>query len=62
MIPTLIGGFIPLAVALVFFGVLLADVHSIPLWTVVIGGIVLMVVSLVEAVRGGEGQFGDQGR
>lgn len=60
MIPTLLGGGIPLAVAMVFFGVLLANVRAIPLWIVVIGGIVLMVASLVEAVRSGEDQFGGE--
>jgi len=62
MLPTLIGGLIPLAIAVVFFGVLLADVYALPLWIVVIGGIVLMIVSFIEAVRSGEDQFGDQGR
>lgn len=59
MLPTLIGGAIPLAVALTFFGVLLSQIHALPLWIVVLGGIALMVMSLVEAVRSGEEQFGD---
>lgn len=59
MIPTLIGGGIPLAVAIIFFGVLLGRIHEIPLWIVVLGGIALMVASLVEAVRSGGDQFGD---
>lgn len=58
MIETLIGGAIPLAVALAFFGVLLAQIHSIPLWIVVGVGVVLMVTSLFEAVGSGEDQFG----
>lgn len=62
MIPTLIGGIIPLAVALAFFGVLLAQIHAIPLWIVVGVGIVLMVKSFLEAVGGGEDQFGEDGR
>jgi hypothetical protein len=36
----------------------LAKIASIPLWIVVLIGIALMVVSVVEAVRSGEDQFG----
>lgn len=60
MLPTFIGGIIPLAIALVFFGIVLAKVQSIALWIVVVTGIVLMVASLIEAVRSGEEQFGDE--
>lgn len=62
MIHTLIGGAIPLAVALAFFGVLVTQIHAIPLWIVVGGGIVLMVTSLFEAVGSGEDQFGGDER
>lgn len=58
MLPTLIGGGLALAVAIAFLGIVLAKVPSIALWIVVLTGIVLMIISVIEAVRGGEDQFG----
>ena len=58
MVPTLMGGAIPLLIAVVFLGIVLAKVPSIPLWIIVLMGIGLMIASLVEAVRSGEEQFG----
>ncbi len=58
MLPTLIGGAIPLLIAAVFLGIVLARVPSVPLWIIVLMGVVLMIASLVEAVRAGEEQFG----
>ena len=58
MVPTLIGGAIPLLIAVVFLGIVLAKVPSIPLWIIVLVGIALMIASLFEAVRSGEEQFG----
>jgi hypothetical protein len=55
---TLLGGIVPLAIAIVFLGILLAKVPSVALWIIVAGGVVLMIASLVEAVRSGEEQFG----
>ena len=60
MLPTLIGGAIPLAIAVVFLGIVLARVPSVALWIIVLMGIALMIASLVEAVRGGEDQFGTE--
>jgi predicted Kef-type K+ transport protein len=58
LVPTLMGGAIPLLIAVVFLGIVLAKVPSIPLWIIVLMGIGLMIASLVEAVRSGEEQFG----
>jgi hypothetical protein len=58
VLPTLIGGAIPLGIAAVFLGIVLAKVPSVALWIIVLMGIALMLASLVEAVRGGEDQFG----
>ena len=58
MLPTLMGGAIPLVIAVVFLGIVLARVPSVALWIIVLMGIALMLASLVEAVRGGEDQFG----
>jgi hypothetical protein len=58
VLPTLLGGAIALAVAIIFLGIVLAKVPSIALWIVVLIGLALMIVSVVEAVRGGEDQFG----
>jgi hypothetical protein len=55
---TLLGGIIPLVIAIGFLGVLLAKVTSVALWIIIVVGVVLMIVSLVEAVRSGEEQFG----
>jgi O-antigen/teichoic acid export membrane protein len=55
---TLLGGIVPLGIAIAFLGILLAKVPSIPLWIIVAVGIVLMIWSLLEAVRSGEEQFG----
>ena len=59
MLPTLVGGAIALIIAILFLGIVLIKIPSIPLWIVVLIGIVLMVVSVIEAVRSGEDQFGD---
>ncbi len=59
VLPTLVGGGIALIVAILFLGTILVKISSVALWTVVLVGIVLMVVSVVEAVRGGEDQFGN---
>ena len=58
MLPTLIGGAIPLAIAVVFLGIVLARVPSVALWIIVLIGVALMLASLIEAVRSGEDQFG----
>jgi hypothetical protein len=58
VLPTLIGGAIPLAIVVVFLGIVLARVPSVALWIIVLMGIALMIASLVEAVRSGEDQFG----
>jgi predicted Kef-type K+ transport protein len=58
VLPTLIGGAIPLAIALAFLGIALAKVPSVPLWIITLIGVALMIASLVEAVRSGEEQFG----
>jgi hypothetical protein len=58
VLPTLVGGGIALIVAIAFLGIVLAKIASIPLWIVVLIGIAMMVVSVVEAVRSGEDQFG----
>lgn len=58
MLLTLLGGIVPLLIAIAFLGILLAKVPSIPLWIIVMVGIVLMIWSLIEAVRSGEEQFG----
>jgi hypothetical protein len=55
---TLLGGIIPLVIAIAFLGILVAKVPSVALWIIVAVGIVLMIASLVEAVRSGEEQFG----
>jgi hypothetical protein len=55
---TLLGGIIPLVIAIAFVGILLAKVPSVALWIIVVTGVVLMIASLVEAVRSGEEQFG----
>jgi hypothetical protein len=55
---TLLGGIIPLVIAIAFVGVLLAKVPSVALWIIILVGVVLMILSLVEAVRSGEEQFG----
>jgi threonine/homoserine/homoserine lactone efflux protein len=55
---TLLGGIVPLGIAIAFLGILLAKVPSVPLWIIVVVGIVLMIWSLIEAVRSGEEQFG----
>jgi threonine/homoserine/homoserine lactone efflux protein len=55
---TLLGGIIPLVVAIVFLGILLAKVSSVALWIIVIVGVALMIWSWVEALRSGEEQFG----
>ena len=58
MLPTLVGGGIALIIAIVFLGVILVKIPSIALWIVVLIGVALMIVSVVEAVRSGEDQFG----
>lgn len=58
MLPTLVGGAIPLLIAATFLGIVLAKVPSVALWVIVLMGVALMLASLVEAVRGGEDQFG----
>jgi predicted Kef-type K+ transport protein len=58
VLPTLVGGGIALIVAIAFLGIILSKVASIPLWIVVLIGVALMVVSVVEAIRSGEDQFG----
>jgi hypothetical protein len=58
VLPTLIGGAIPLGIAVVFLGIVLAKVPSVPLSIIVLMGLALMIASLAEAVRGGEDQFG----
>ena len=58
MLPTLTGGAIPLVIAVVFLGIVLAKVPSVALWIIMLLGIVLMIASLAEAVRSGEDQFG----
>jgi hypothetical protein len=58
VLPTLVGGGIALITAIFFLGTILIKIPSIALWIVVLVGIALMVVSVVEAVRGGEDQFG----
>jgi hypothetical protein len=58
VLPTLVGAGIALIVAIAFLGTLLVKVSSVALWIVVLVGIALMVVSVVEAVRAGEDQFG----
>ncbi len=58
MLPTLVGGGIALIIAIVFLGVILVKIPSIALWIVVLIGVALMIISVVEAVRSGEDQFG----
>lgn len=58
MLLTLLGGIIPLVIAIVFLGILLAKVPSVALWIIVAIGVVMMIWSLLEAVRSGEEQFG----
>jgi hypothetical protein len=58
VLPTLVGGGIALIIAIVFLGVILVKIPSIALWIVVLIGVALMIVSVVEAVRSGEDQFG----
>jgi hypothetical protein len=59
VLPTLIGGVVALAVAIIFLGIVLAKVPSIALWIIGLVGMALMIISVIEAVRGGEDQFGD---
>jgi hypothetical protein len=49
---------IALIIAIAFLGIVLAKISSIALWIVVLIGVALMVVSVGEAVRSGEDQFG----
>jgi hypothetical protein len=58
VLPTLLGGIIALVIAIVFLGILLAAVPSVALWVIGAIGVVAMIVSVVEAVRSGEEQFG----
>ena len=58
MLLTLLGGILPLLIAIAFLGILLAKVPSVALWIIIGVGVVLMIASLVEAVRSGEEQFG----
>ncbi len=58
MLPTLVGGGIALIIAILFLGTILIKIPSVALWIVVLIGIALMIVSVVEAVRAGEDQFG----
>ncbi len=58
MLPTLVGGGIALIVAILFLGTILVKVPSVALWIVVLVGIAMMVISVIEAVRAGEDQFG----
>ena len=58
MLPTLLGGGIALIIAILFLGTLLIKISSIALWIVVLVGIAMMLVSVIEAVRAGEDQFG----
>jgi hypothetical protein len=58
VLPTLVGGGIALIVAILFLGTILVKIPSIALWIVVLVGIAMMVVSVIEAVRAGEDQFG----
>lgn len=51
MIQTLASGLLVLVIALIFLGVLLAEVHEPVLWIVVGVGIVMMVASLIEGLR-----------
>ena len=53
---SVIAGLLALAVAAAFLWVLLDQLFSVPLWTVVLLGFVLMVVSFAESLR----QGGDQ--
>jgi hypothetical protein len=55
---TLFGGVISLIVALVFLAILAAKIPSIPLWIVILTGVVAMVASLVEDVRSSNGAGG----
>jgi hypothetical protein len=50
------SGIISLLVAAAFLGILAYAVPSVPLWVVILGGFVLMVASLVESLRSGEGR------
>lgn len=58
MLLTLLGGIVPLVIAIAFLGILIANVPSVALWIIIVAGVVLMIASLVEAVRSGEQQFG----
>ena len=58
MLPPLLGGGIALIIAILFLGTLLIKNSSIALWIVVLIGIAMMLVSVIEAVRAGEDQFG----
>jgi hypothetical protein len=58
VLPTLVGGGIALIIAILFLGTILIKIPSVALWIVVLIGIALMIVSVVEAVRAGEDQFG----
>jgi hypothetical protein len=58
LLPTLVGGGIALIIAIAFLGIVLAKISSIALWIVMLIGIALMVVSVGEAARSGEDQFG----
>lgn len=52
---TLFGGVISLVVALVFLAILAAKIPSIPLWIVILIGVVAMVASVVEELRSSNG-------
>jgi hypothetical protein len=47
----LVAGIISLVVALGFLGVLVYEVHSVPLWIVILLGAAMMVASLIEVRR-----------
>ncbi len=49
-----IAGFVALAIAIGFLGVLVYKVASVPLWVVIALGAAMMVASFLEARRGGE--------
>ena len=52
MIQTVVSGVIVLLIAIAFFGVLLAEIREPVLWIVVGIGLVMMVASLIEGLRG----------
>jgi len=48
----IITGVIAVGMGLVFFLYYAIRIHSVPLWIIIVGGVIMMVYDFVESVRG----------